>query len=265
MKNSKPTEFTPERLARSIGIKVGSLQRKMNRMGLKYSRYDVLPEEVVEELVSEYSQPYPQRPDEVVEKAMEIAQQINVQINLSHDGQTSRTSVVRSEDSPPLYLSERTDSYADRQTGPRTDIAPQGKEPDSSQTARTSLVTVLSYTAFIFILLFQMEHVASIGTDVSTFADETARKISGWLFAFTFNLTALVMTIKRGIRAKIRLLGRDMSYILLFALLDVVFFVISSAPIEQQGDGLAWAKAVLVGSATAFVIYSFNELVTDKA
>ena len=39
----------------------------------------------------------------------------------------------------------------------------------------------------------------------------------------------------------------------------------SAAPMSWLGQGaLMWAKAVLVGSATAFVIYSFNELLTDK-
>ena len=266
--HNTPPQFTPDHLAESMGLKVDSLMRKMNRMGLKYNRNDVLPYDAIEQIVTEYAKPHPQRPEEVVSNAMQLAQQVNVQINI---GQTVPDSYVPLSDRRPLSMSANSDSGTDSQTViqtvPRTDNAHDGIHSDSARTVQTvggRFVTVLSYLAFVFILLFQMEHVASISIEVSAFKEETARRISGWLFAFTFSLTALVMTIKRGARAKIRLLGKELSYILLFALLDVVFFVVSTAPTEGQSEVLKWGKAVLVGSATAFVIYSFNELVTNR-
>jgi len=256
MKNSKPIiKYTPATLANSIGMRPESLMRKMNEMGLKYGRHDILPEDTVIELLERYSEHHPQRPDEVVEKAQEIYQQINLQINFpdGSDGKPDSRLITQTV--------SKTVTDGVRQLPDGTDNEADGK---GGRTDGNKMVTVLAYLAFVFILIFQMEHVASVGTDVSTFTDETARKVSGWLFAFTFNLTALVMTIKRGIKAKVQLFKRDVSYILLFAVLDVIFFVISSGPIEGSSDRLMWGKSILVGSATAFVIYSFNELVTNK-
>ena len=120
------------------------------------------------------------------------------------------------------------------------------------------------YFAFIFILLFQVEHLAIIGMDVSAFPnDSLARKVSGWLFALTVSITALLMTLRRGIKARITLFGYDVSYLMAFAVLDVIFFVLSSAPLEES-TWLHWVKSILVGTTTAFVIYSFNELITKN-
>lgn len=261
------TSFTPQTLAESLGIDIGTLKRAMTRMDFYYGKDDPLPPEVVREIIAAYAKPHPRRPEEVVESAQEIAQQFNIQINIGNQGE---------ERKPQLEILPREKPRAEEpkqlpapkaekeQATPKAEPATKNRQP-ATGTNRSPFVTILIYLAFIFILIFQMEHVASIGMDVSALNNETARKVSGWLFAFTFNLTPLLMTLRRGISAVIKIGEKEISYILLFAILDVVFFVMSAAPMEGWSIGLLkWAKACLVGSATAFVIYSFNELLTEK-
>ena len=253
--------FTPQTLADGLGIDIGTLKRAMTRMDFYYGKDDPLPPEVVQEIIAAYAKPHPRRPEEVVESAQEIAQQFNIQVNIGNPApeRKPQLDITPRQEPKPIEL-------------PKQLPPPPAKEPVSEiieeedpPSGRSPFVTILVYMAFIFILLFQMEHVASIGMDVSALGNETARKVSGWLFAFTFNLTALLMTLRRGISAVIKFGENNISYILLFAILDVVFFVMSAAPMDGLNVGLLkWAKAFLVGSATAFVIYSFNELLTDK-
>ena len=254
--------FTPQTLADSLGLDIGTLKRAMTRMDFYYGKDDPLPPDVVREILSTYAKPHPRRPEEVVESAQEIAQQFNIQINIGEPlerkhREDTPSSAVNLPDPPE----ERLGSQPLQITSREKQIA-NSEKPSPS---RSPFVTILVYLAFIFILIFQMEHVASIGMDVSALNNDTARKVSGWLFAFTFNLTALLMTLRRGISAKLKFGEKEISYILLFAILDVVFFVMSAAPMEGLGPSiLMWAKAILVGSATAFVIYSFNELLTER-
>ena len=252
--------FTPQTLADALGIDIGTLKRAMTRMDFYYGKDDPLPPEVVQEIIAAYAKPHPRRPEEVVESAQEIAHQFNIQININNPApeRKPRLEITPKEEKQPIE--------------PPKQLLPPAKEPveeaepeEEPSGGRSPFVTILVYMAFIFILIFQMEHVASIGMDVSALGNETARKVSGWLFAFTFNLTALLMTLRRGISAVIKIGEKETSYILLFSILDVVFFVMSAAPMDGVSAGLLkWAKACLVGSATAFVIYSFNELLTDK-
>lgn len=278
------TSFTPQSLAESLGIDIGTLKRAMTRMDFYYGKDDPLPPDVVREIIAAYAKPHPRRPEEVVESAQEIAQQFNIQINIGNQGEEGKPQLEilprekpRAEEPKQLPAPKAEKEQAVPKVEPSTNnelypepaeglaqSLPKGNEQPATQN-RSPFVTILIYMAFIFILIFQMEHVASIGMDVSALNNETARKVSGWLFAFTFNLTALLMTLRRGISAVIKIGDKEISYILLFAILDVVFFVMSVAPMEGWSLGLLkWAKACLVGSATAFVIYSFNELLTEK-
>ncbi len=258
--------FTPQTLAESLGIGLETLKRAMTRMDFYYGKDAPLPPDVVREIVATYARPHPRRPEEVVESAQEIAQQFNIQINISNPAPSRKTEWEQPPESSPSRIANSKPSTA--VLPPATDNHQQttnGRQPTTNTPKTNSFVTVLIYMAFVFILIFQMEHVASIGMDVSALNNDTARKVSGWLFAFTFNLTALLMTLRRGISAVIKFGEKKISYILLFAILDVVFFVMSAAPVDGLGSGvLMWAKAVLVGSATAFVIYSFNELLTER-
>lgn len=266
--------FTPELLAENLGVDLPTMKRAMTRMNYYYGKDDSLPLDVVREIVATYAKPHPRRPEEVVESAQQFAQQFNIHINFSNNSPNSIEDKEQQPPAPklkpvPASLPTAPEPPA-RQAEAKPDPKPVPEPPsDTEQQAamdtRSPLVTILVYMAFIFILMFQMEHVASIGMDVSALANETARQVSGWLFAFTFNLTALLMTLRRGISAVIHIGEKKMSYILLFAILDVIFFVMSAAPMGGLGEGiLMWGKAILVGSATAFVIYSFNELLTER-
>ena len=241
-------------------------KRAMTRMDFYYGKDAPLPLDVVREIVATYARPHPRRPEEVVESAQEIAQQFNIQINISNPAPDRKTEWEQPPESSPPRMAK---------SEPPTAVLPlatdnhqqttNDRQPTTNTPKPNSFVTILIYLAFVFILIFQMEHVASIGMDVSSLNNDTARKVSGWLFAFTFNLTALLMTLRRGISAVIQFGEKKISYILLFAILDVVFFVMSAAPVDGLGPVLLmWAKAVLVGSATSFVIYSFNELLTER-
>lgn len=258
--------FTPQTLAESLGIGLETLKRAMTRMDFYYGKDAPLPPDVVREIVATYARPHPRRPEEVVESAQEIAQQFNIQINISNPaaGRDPQLEIVPREKPQSEAPSHLTTPNPETPSAPKMEAETRRQKPETSNT-HSPFVTILVYLAFVFILIFQMEHVASIGMDVSALNDGNARKVSGWLFAFTFNLTALLMTLRRGISAVIQFGEKKISYILLFAILDVVFFVMSAAPVDGLRPGLLmWAKAVLVGSATAFVIYSFNELLTER-
>ena len=270
-------EFTGESLAESLSLEWGTLYKKMIRMGYNYGKDDLIPAGVVQDVVAEFAQPHPRRSEEVVESAQQVAQMFNIQINISPQPALKKSTPVVVENQPPITpegkaqsgppaLKEKQETSPPRlPAGPRraSGLGKQEMEPPPLKENRSSFVTVLAYLAFIFILLFQMEHVAHIGMQVSAFRQESAREVSGWLFAFTFNLTALIMTLRRGVSAEIRIGKWSMSYLLAFAIMDVIFFVMASAPFKD-GPWLAWSKAVLVGGATAFVIYSFNELLTER-
>jgi hypothetical protein len=244
--------FTGETLAESLALEWSTLRRKLNRMGHRYSKDDLIPEEVVQEIVLEYAQPHPRRSDEVVEGAQQVAGQLNIQINITNNSSTGEPK--HQETTPPPYGKQTVQP-----------IQPKAlPSPEGGPQAGGRPVTILVYFAFVFILLYQVEHLAIIGMDVSAFpVDSLARKISGWLFAVTVSITALLMTLRRGIKARISIFGHDVSYLLAFAILDVIFFVLSSAPLEES-TGLHWVKSILVGTTTAFVIYSFNELITKN-
>lgn len=261
--------ITPQLLADNLGVDISTLKRTMTRMDFYYGKDDALPIDVVRDIVSTYAKPHPRRPEEVVESAHSFAQQFNIQVHFNSIP-NSKPDPEPLPPAPELPAPKTIPNPSISQPDPQPPAPkPSPEPPVLNQTANSPkhspFVTILVYMAFIFILLFQMEHVASIGMDVSALGNETARKVSGWLFAFTFNLTALLMTLRRGISAVIHFGEKKVSYILLFAILDVVFFVMSAAPMDSLSVGLLkWAKAFLVGSATAFVIYSFNELLTDK-
>jgi hypothetical protein len=244
--------FTGETLAESLALEWSTLRRKLNRMGHRYSKDDLIPEEVVQEIVLEYAQPHPRRSDEVVEGAQQVAGQLNIQINITNN---TSTEGPKHQNTTPPSPNKQTVQPVQPKALPSPEAGPQaGGRP----------VTILVYFAFVFILLYQVEHLAIIGMDVSAFpVDSLARKISGWLFAVTVSITALLMTLRRGIKARISIFGHDVSYLLAFAILDVIFFVLSSAPLEES-TGLHWVKSILVGTTTAFVIYSFNELITKN-
>lgn len=272
MENQEITtyEFTGETLADSLSVKWSTLQKQINRMGYSYGKNDLIPEDVVQEIILEYAQPKPNRADEVVKTAKQVAGQLNIPINITINNAT----ITQNE---PSKQHSKPDQTNDKQTVQLVKAKPKAlpkpteqlpteelPEPQADPQAGGKPVTALVYFAFIFILLYQVEHLATIGMDVSAFpADSLARKISGWLFAVTVSITALLMTLRRGIKARIVIFGKDVSYLMAFAVLDVIFFVLSSAPLAD-GNWLHWTKSVLVGVTTAFVIYSFNELITKK-
>jgi hypothetical protein len=244
------------------------LRKKINRMGHRYGKDDLIPEDVVQEIVLEYAQPHPRRADETVEGAQQVAGQLNIPINITINNAT----ITQNEPSKQPREPEQTNNTpAVQPVQPKalpkpTEELPTEElpEPQADPQAGGKPVTALVYFAFIFILMYQVEHLATIGMDVSAFpADSLARKISGWLFAVTVSITALLMTLRRGIKARIVIFGKDISYLMAFAVLDVIFFVLSSAPLAD-GNWLHWTKSVLVGVTTAFVIYSFNELITKN-
>lgn len=244
--------FTGETLAESLALEWSTLRRKLNRMGHRYSKDDLIPEEVVQEIVLEYAQPHPRRSDEVVEGAQQVAGQLNIQINITNNSSTGESKHQETTRTP----------YGKQTVQP---VQPKAlPSPEAGPQAGGKPVTILVYFAFVFILLYQVEHLAIIGMDVSAFPEgSSARTVSGWLFAVTVSITALLMTLRRGIKARISIFGYDVSYLLAFAILDVIFFVLSSAPLEES-TGLHWVKSILVGTTTAFVIYSFNELITKN-
>lgn len=260
-------EFTGETLADSLSLEWPTLRKQINRMGYSYGKNDLIPEDVVQEIVLEYVQPKPNRADEVVKTAKQVAGQLNFPINITINNAT----ITQNEPPKQHPKPEQTNNSpavqpvqpAAPQPQPKALPQPEAK-PEADPQAGGKPVTALVYFAFIFILLYQVEHLATIGMDVSAFpADSLARKISGWLFAVTVSITALLMTLRRGIKARITIFGNDVSYLMAFAVLDVIFFVLSSAPLEESG-WLHWTKSVLVGVTTAFVIYSFNELITKN-
>ncbi len=267
MENQEITtyEFTGETLADSLNVKWSTLQKQINRMGYSYGKNDLIPEDVVQEIILEYAQPKPNRADKVVKTAKQVAGQLNIPINITINNAT----ITQNEPSKQHPKPDQTNDKQIVQPKPKPlpQPAPQpvaDEKPQADPQAGGKPVTALVYFAFIFILLYQVEHLATIGMDVSAFpADSLARKISGWLFAVTVSITALLMTLRRGIKARIIIFGKDISYLLAFAVLDVIFFVLSSAPLAD-GNWLHWTKSVLVGVTTAFVIYSFNELITKN-
>ncbi|WP_282782267.1 hypothetical protein [Phaeodactylibacter xiamenensis] len=253
-------EFTGETLAESLSLEWPTLRKKINRMGHRYGKDDLIPEDVVQEIVLDYAQPHPRRADEVVEGAQQVAGQLNIQINITNNSNTPAPKPAEPQHPKP----EQTNSTPAVQPKALPQPTEELPKPQADPQAGGKPVTALVYFAFIFILLYQVEHLATIGMDVSAFpADSLARKISGWLFAVTVSITALLMTLRRGIKARISIFGNDISYLMAFAVLDVIFFVLSSAPLTE-GNWLHWTKSILVGITTAFVIYSFNELITKK-
>jgi hypothetical protein len=261
MENQELTsyEFTGETLADSLSVKWPTLYKTMNRMGYKYGINDLIPEDVVQEIVLEYAQPKPNRADEVVKTAEQVAGQLNIPINI-----TINNATVTQKEPPKQH--PKPDQTNDKQTVQpvQPKALPKPTEELREPQAGGKPVTALVYFAFIFILLYQVEHLATIGIDVSAFpAGSLARKVSGWLFAVTVSITALLMTLRRGIKARVSIFGENVSYLMVFAILDVIFFVLSSAPLEQT-TALHWIKSLLVGITTAFVIYSFNELITKN-
>ena len=78
-------------------------------------------------------------------------------------------------------------------------------------------------------------------------------------------LTALLMTLWRGTSAVVQIFSWRISYIAVFAIIDYIFFVIAVAPWDHpQTSNTLWLKTIFGGGATAFIIYSFNELLTTK-
>lgn len=270
MENQEITtyEFTGGSLADSLGVKWESFRKTIRRMDYDYNKNDLIPDDVVQEIVLNYAQPHPQRSDEVVEVAQQFAGELNIPINITINNATVTQNEPPKEHPKP---DQTNNTPAVQPVQPKalpkpTEQLPTEElpEPQADPQAGGKPVTALVYFAFIFILMYQVEHLATIGMDVSAFpADSLARKISGWLFAVTVSITALLMTLRRGIKARIIIFGKDVSYLMAFAVLDVIFFVLSSAPLAD-GNWLHWTKSVLVGVTTAFVIYSFNELITKN-
>jgi hypothetical protein len=261
--------FTGEQLADTLHLEWPTLYKKMTRMGYNYTKDEFLPEGVISELIADYAKPHPKRDEQTLKEAQHLAVQYNI-INITHNFDPAlRESAKPSErlrgnrpngrlpSNLPLDSIEILESK--RQLSAES-LAP-GDE-DVKKTASNKSIIVLIYAAFIAILLYQIEHLAAVGMQVSAFPKGSlAGEISGWLFACTVAVTALVMTLKRGIKAKITIFGKEISYLLAFAFLDVIFFILSTAPLKE-GYALNWVMSVLVGVTVAFVIYSFNELVT---
>lgn len=252
MENQEITsyEFTAEGLADYLGVSWESFRKNLERLEVDFNRNDLIPANILQEILKKYAEPHHKRPVEVNEKAKEAAGQLNIQININNN----RPKKAKKQPQKPVQTNR---------TAPVQKVLP-GPEPQADPQAGGKPVTALVYFAFIFILLYQVEHLATIGMDVSAFpAGSLARKVSGWLFAVTVSITALLMTLRRGIKARVTIFGESVSYLMVFAILDVIFFVLSSAPLEQT-TALHWIKSLLVGITTAFVIYSFNELITKN-
>ncbi|WP_282774706.1 hypothetical protein [Phaeodactylibacter xiamenensis] len=259
-------EFTGESLANSLNLEWSTLYKQLYRMGHKVAKDDLLSPELVEAVIIKNAKP--NKPEEVLEGIEKVAGQLNIQVNIMNNSPAPAPK-------PAAPQHPKPDQTNDKQTVPPVQAKPKAlpqpdpqpvadEKPQADPQAGGKPVTALVYFAFIFILLYQVEHLATIGMDVSAFpADSLARKISGWLFAVTVSITALLMTLRRGIKARIIIFGKDVSYLMAFAVLDVIFFVLSSAPLAD-GNWLHWTKSVLVGVTTAFVIYSFNELITKN-
>lgn len=241
----KQTAYTVEALSDELSLDLETLRRTIYRMGHRYGKDDLLPAAVVRDVVAKYAQPHSKRSDEVMHAAMEIASQMNININVAPSPSTNNAQETE-EEKPAL-------------------IHQPAKKEEKPVRKRSRLVNVLIYIAFISILVYQLEHVAMFGADISVLSNETARQASGFLFAFAVGLTALLMTLWRGTSAVIRIFNHDISYIAVFAVIDYILFVIAVAPWER-GDASAtfWAKTFIGGGATAFIIYSFNELLTTK-
>lgn len=257
-------EFTGESLANSLNLEWGTLYKQLYRMGHKVAKDDLLAPELVKAVIIKNAKP--NKPEEVLEGIEKVAGQLNFQINIMNNSTTPAPKPAETQRPKPKQTNDvQPVQPAAPQPQPKALPQPEAKpEPQADPQAGGKPVTALVYFAFIFILLYQVEHLATIGMDVSAFpADSLARKISGWLFAVTVSITALLMTLRRGIKARITIFGNDVSYLMAFAVLDVIFFVLSSAPLEA-GNWLHWTKSILVGVTTAFVIYSFNELITKN-
>jgi hypothetical protein len=254
MENQEITsyEFTAEGLADYLGVSWESFRKNLERLEVDFNRNDLIPANILQEILKKYAEPHHKRPVEVNEKAKEAAGQLNIQININNNRQKK----AKKQPQKPVQTN-------DKQTV-QPKALPEPAEELPNPQAGGKPVTALVYFAFIFILLYQVEHLATIGMDVSAFpAGSLARKVSGWLFAVTVSITALLMTLRRGIKARVTIFGESVSYLMVFAILDVIFFVLSSAPLEQT-TALHWIKSLLVGITTAFVIYSFNELITKN-
>lgn len=258
MENQEITsyEFTGGSLAENLSLKWDTLRVWFRRRKYTYKKNDFIPQEIVQEVLEHYADNNNklENPEEVQEAIQEVAGKINLQINILNSNEASAAKPVSKQPQKPSQTNR---------TAPVQKSLPD-PEPQADPLAGGKPVTALVYFAFIFILLYQVEHLATIGMDVSAFpAGSLARKVSGWLFAVTVSITALLMTLRRGIKARVSIFGENVSYLMVFAILDVIFFVLSSAPLEQT-TALHWIKSLLVGITTAFVIYSFNELITKN-
>lgn len=100
-----------------------------------------------------------------------------------------------------------------------------------------------------------------IGMDVSVFFEGSfVWMVSGWLFVVIVSIMVLLMILCWGIKVWIFIFRYDVSYLFVFVILDVIFFVFSFVFLEES-IGLYWVKSILVGIMIVFVIYSFNEFI----
>ena len=255
-------EFTGESLANSLNLEWNTLYKQLYRMGHKVSKDDLLAPELVKAIIIKNAKP--NKPEEVLEGIEKVAGQLNIQVNITNNSPEPAPKPAAPQHPKP---DQKNDKQTVQPVQPKALPEPAEELPTEelpNPQAGGKPVTALVYFAFIFILLYQVEHLATIGMDVSAFpAGSLARKVSGWLFAVTVSITALLMTLRRGIKARVTIFGESVSYLMVFAILDVIFFVLSSAPLEQT-TALHWIKSLLVGITTAFVIYSFNELITKN-
>lgn len=244
-KQQKVFNFTGEQLAETLGVDWPTLYTALKRSGHKHGKDDFLSDAAVQDIIRSYSKPHARRDDSVVTTAQQIANQYNITLQLPERATLkARKALPAAPDLPP--------------PPPPTD----GVKAEPSSGKR--VIKVVIYTAFVFILLFQIEHLAAIGMEASAFSDPTARMVSGWLFACTAAATAFLMTIERGTAAKVKFFKQSVSYLKIFALLDIIFFMLSKLPAEYTSLGWYVFKVFMVAITTAFCIYSYAELITTK-
>lgn len=131
------------------------------------------------------------------------------------------------------------------------------KRNEEIETAEEQRTFFFSKDAFLFVvfvaaLLWQMHHSAGLVMRISLIEIAWMKWLSGVLFSFAVQFTALLMTIRKGSK----------NYLMIFACAEVIINMLYYRPWNYSGNDIAtyWATSIIVSLCIAFTIYSYSEL-----
>ena len=110
------------------------------------------------------------------------------------------------------------------------------------------------FIVFIAAMVVQMEHTIALAKNASKLSSEILQYLSAGLFAFSFQFTGLLMTIRSGKRW----------YLILFAIIEFFVNILYYKP-WVDNDLNNWVVSLLLSAAIPFAIYCYSELFTSES